>query len=485
MMRRSAFDPNPDASNSQPSRQEEEGRIPGRRGGGPLNPLADGARTSLEVPDMEPGVNDVLSGRTRQSYHHAGNKRFREIISNSVHGFSQTKSRGERAMIVSTIFDTIRTRGGRFLKKPDGAVPGDGTPWYVMTDHQAKEKIAHAVRDATTNSHEIKKSQANLYGGGSSIEDKSIATRDSEQQQMKDATISPVPSRGITSSGAAFFDPLATASMSPRQQAPSAFNPLPFTQHDTSAGSIPLPSTRSTYGLDLSTMGDVSFGRRNPPHAQQQYHGQQRHSSAAAGMEQRVRPDALERSSLAAVDPSLGNPLAMPWSAMGSYPVISYSRSAGTAGPMDHASTALSLEAMYSSNANQYLQEPSSLLVQPRQQQQPAASLDSGRVASANQTIIDLSNDDSQDAAAFAEVAAQTRRSLYPTTLQNSSSSTNTDTSFLETINDALGPVQSEEDVEIDKLQQRGGRGHSSPEGTSRQKLRRKREREDDAEPNG
>lgn len=104
------------------------------------------------------GPNDVLCGRGRESFHHEGNKRFRETVTGMIDRFSQATTRAERSAVVATIWNTIRNRGGRFLKRSESRVhqvSGDGNgEWYQLSDQQAKEKVAHAIRDACANSME-------------------------------------------------------------------------------------------------------------------------------------------------------------------------------------------------------------------------------------------------------------------------------------------------------------------------------------------
>lgn len=105
---------------------------------------------------IEIGPNDVLCGRGRESFHHEGNKRFRETVTSMMDQFRQAKTRAERSRVVASIWNTIRGRGGRFLKKNEiraNRTAGDGSgEWYQLSDQQAKEKVAHAIRDACANS---------------------------------------------------------------------------------------------------------------------------------------------------------------------------------------------------------------------------------------------------------------------------------------------------------------------------------------------
>ena len=79
-----------------------------------------------------------------------GNKRFRSTITNSLEEYSKAETRVAKSLVVLSIFDGIRTHGGRFLKKDEQG------QWYELSDQQTKHKIAHAVRDAV-NSNEARR----------------------------------------------------------------------------------------------------------------------------------------------------------------------------------------------------------------------------------------------------------------------------------------------------------------------------------------
>ncbi|CAB9497652.1 expressed unknown protein [Seminavis robusta] len=99
------------------------------------------------------GPNDVLSGRTKLSFNHIGNRRFREVVAQSIDDYNSAQSRAEKYGIVETIMDEIAKSDGRFLKEDD-----DGN-WLELEPDTVRQKIAHAIRD-TTKKKEAKRLKA-------------------------------------------------------------------------------------------------------------------------------------------------------------------------------------------------------------------------------------------------------------------------------------------------------------------------------------
>mmetsp|Transcript_2828 Transcript_2828/g.7937 ORF Transcript_2828/g.7937 Transcript_2828/m.7937 type:complete len:418 (-) Transcript_2828:183-1436(-) len=91
---------------------------------------------------LQVGPNDVLCGRNKDSFNHPGNKLFRDAITFSVDQYNKAESRAGKSKVVLSILEAIRSKGGRFLK-----LDSSSKEWQSLSDQQAKEKIAHAVRD--------------------------------------------------------------------------------------------------------------------------------------------------------------------------------------------------------------------------------------------------------------------------------------------------------------------------------------------------
>lgn len=95
-----------------------------------------------------PGKWDVICQRGKECYEHAGNKRFRMIISNSIEKYKNASSRREKSQIVSNIVNTIssaaaNSSGGGFVRKDLLTMN-----WVRVSDKVAHEKVGQALRDA-------------------------------------------------------------------------------------------------------------------------------------------------------------------------------------------------------------------------------------------------------------------------------------------------------------------------------------------------
>lgn len=81
---------------------------------------------------------DILLGRSKQSYGHAGNHAFRILIFLYVHHYASLFTKREKMAVVSLILDTITGDDGRFLREVREA-PTD--QWTQVTERVAREKI--------------------------------------------------------------------------------------------------------------------------------------------------------------------------------------------------------------------------------------------------------------------------------------------------------------------------------------------------------
>lgn len=89
----------------------------------------------------EIGAYDVLCGRNKASFNNVGNRRFRVLVSNSLHEYVHVATRRkEKSQVVRNIFSTTIESGGRFLQEKDGAL-------VELSDREAQVKVGHAIRD--------------------------------------------------------------------------------------------------------------------------------------------------------------------------------------------------------------------------------------------------------------------------------------------------------------------------------------------------
>ena len=84
--------------------------------------------------------NDVLCGRGGATNNHKGNTIFRELVVKHQPDYLKARKH-EKKLIAQSIVDTIRQRGGRFLKRDL-----QGT-WVEITNTKANEKTCQALRE--------------------------------------------------------------------------------------------------------------------------------------------------------------------------------------------------------------------------------------------------------------------------------------------------------------------------------------------------
>jgi hypothetical protein len=94
--------------------------------------------TQLRVD--QPCDYSVVCGRGKDSFNHAGNRRFRILSSMYVGRYSEADSKRAKSAIVSEIIEVIRQAGGDFCKYESGA-------WFDVGDHCAREKVSALLRD--------------------------------------------------------------------------------------------------------------------------------------------------------------------------------------------------------------------------------------------------------------------------------------------------------------------------------------------------
>jgi hypothetical protein len=95
---------------------------------------------------LEPSNIDVIYGRERPIFEHPGNRRFRVAIAMNTKRYESSKTRLEKTKVVKAVFSSMRNAGIRFLKPcPEGIIG-----YYEVDDKMARNKVAHAMRDANS-----------------------------------------------------------------------------------------------------------------------------------------------------------------------------------------------------------------------------------------------------------------------------------------------------------------------------------------------
>mmetsp|Transcript_1079 Transcript_1079/g.2288 ORF Transcript_1079/g.2288 Transcript_1079/m.2288 type:complete len:281 (-) Transcript_1079:100-942(-) len=112
----------------------------------------DGASNNNKAPvairylpeDYEPTQYDVLCGRGKKCFVHAGNQTMRDLVQAHLPKYSVATCKMEKGHIISLVYEEICDQAGigGFIKKDD-----EGR-WYDVGEFLAREKVSQAFRDA-------------------------------------------------------------------------------------------------------------------------------------------------------------------------------------------------------------------------------------------------------------------------------------------------------------------------------------------------
>jgi hypothetical protein len=139
------------------------------------------------IPTIEPTDADILLGRSKRTFHHPGNKKFRSFIRKNVHRYVNAVNRIDKTMVFKSLLDSIAAHGQRFLKQ------NAAKQWVdVSKGRITRDKVSHAIRDAAcflANSKQQKSSglERLVYGKKSGVHHqlaptiKSLKTRTTSQ----------------------------------------------------------------------------------------------------------------------------------------------------------------------------------------------------------------------------------------------------------------------------------------------------------------
>ena len=94
--------------------------------------------------DYEPTQYDVLCGRGRKCYVHAGNRNMRDIVQANLAKYSASSSKMEKGHIISLVYEEICEQAGigGFIKNDEQG------RWYDVGEFLAREKVSQAFRDS-------------------------------------------------------------------------------------------------------------------------------------------------------------------------------------------------------------------------------------------------------------------------------------------------------------------------------------------------
>jgi hypothetical protein len=102
---------------------------------------SDSKKRQLRV-GFQPCDYSVVCGRGKDSFNHAGNRRFRILASMFIGRYSQADSKAAKSATVSEIIDVIHQAGGYFCK-----YERDTDTWFEIGDHCEREKVSSLLRD--------------------------------------------------------------------------------------------------------------------------------------------------------------------------------------------------------------------------------------------------------------------------------------------------------------------------------------------------
>jgi len=112
---------------------------------GPYNSSKQMEAIIILPEDFLPCEYDVICGKGKRYFNHAGNQRFRARISAYLPEYEKAKSKMEKGILFSRIVDIIRNESGLggFVAPPKD----DGGRWHEVGDEAAREKVGQAFRD--------------------------------------------------------------------------------------------------------------------------------------------------------------------------------------------------------------------------------------------------------------------------------------------------------------------------------------------------
>jgi hypothetical protein len=94
--------------------------------------LIDKSNVSFVIPTEK----DVLCGRGKAFFNHEGNKKFRQIIGNTIGTYLMAKRKSEKSKIVLAIAEEVMETGARFLKRKETE-----KEWYEGGLDLARQKV--------------------------------------------------------------------------------------------------------------------------------------------------------------------------------------------------------------------------------------------------------------------------------------------------------------------------------------------------------
>ena len=96
----------------------------------------------LLAQTFEPGDFDIICAKGNIARQHSGNVRYRIMIDRASKMYGEMKGRSQKTTLVNEIIDSVRSKGGAFVKKNE-----KNGQWYEIDETQAREKVGQSLRE--------------------------------------------------------------------------------------------------------------------------------------------------------------------------------------------------------------------------------------------------------------------------------------------------------------------------------------------------
>ena len=97
------------------------------------------AKTTINV---EPKPSDILAGRGKATYTHPGNKRYLQLINESIDQYIHESTKVGKTAIVRCIVQKLQKEQRRFLQRD-----AKNDSWYELSRRGILDKVGHSLRD--------------------------------------------------------------------------------------------------------------------------------------------------------------------------------------------------------------------------------------------------------------------------------------------------------------------------------------------------
>jgi hypothetical protein len=110
--------------------------------------------------NVDPKPSDILAGRGKATYTHPGNKRYLQLINESIDQYIHESTKVGKTAIVRAIVQKLQKEQRRFLQRD----PKTDT-WYELSRRGVLDKVGHSLRDMkVTKVNSAKKADRKLAG---------------------------------------------------------------------------------------------------------------------------------------------------------------------------------------------------------------------------------------------------------------------------------------------------------------------------------